>query len=69
MGELLFTVRCKGSRCTKILGMVDERGWLITESTNPKRWWIKTAMKEGTVECKKCDNVMTWSADKFNKNK
>lgn len=59
--DVLLTVRCTGRFCKKVLGKVDYRGVLITESSRSGSW-IRTEMEEGVVECKKCGNRLKWSA-------
>ena len=62
----ILTLRCQGSVCKKVLGKVNGKGYLITESKRSGSW-IKTIMIEGFVECKKCDNILYWNARKLNR--
>ncbi|KKL96592.1 hypothetical protein LCGC14_1842950 [marine sediment metagenome] len=59
--DILLTLRCTNKLCIKMLGKVNNRGILITESSRSGSW-IKTEMEVGVVECKKCGNRVEWSA-------
>ena len=62
----ILTLRCQGSACKKVLGKVNGKGYLITESKRSGSW-IKTIMIEGFVKCKKCENILYWNARKLNR--
>ena len=65
-GETLLTLRCTGTNCKKILGKVNNKGQLITESMRSGSW-IKSIMEKGFVKCKKCGNLLTWDSQKLNR--
>ena len=62
----ILTLRCTGKNCKKVLGKVNVKGQLITESTRSGSW-IKTIMEKGFVECKKCGNLLSWDSQKLNR--
>ncbi len=62
----LLTLRCRGNNCKKVLGKVNIKGELITESSRSGSW-IKTIMKVGKVECKKCGNILNWNSQNLNR--
>jgi len=62
----LLTLRCTGKNCKKILGKVNGKGQLITESHRSGSW-IKTIMEKGFVKCKKCGNLLEWDSQKLNR--
>ena len=64
--KTLLTLRCTGKNCKKILGKVNGKGQLITESHRSGSW-IKTIMEKGFVKCKKCGNLLTWDSQKLNR--
>ena len=64
--ETLLTLRCTGKNCKKVLGKVNTKGQLITESTRSGSW-IKTIMEKGEVICKKCGNLLSWDSSKLNR--
>jgi len=66
LDKTLLTLRCTGKNCKKILGKVNGRGQLITESHRSGSW-IKTIMEKGFVKCKKCGNLLTWDSQKLNR--
>ena len=63
--DVFLTLRCTNKFCKKMLGKIDYRGVLITESSRSGSW-IRTEMEEGTVVCKKCGNRVKWSAKNIN---
>lgn len=64
--EILLTLRCTGKNCKKVLGKVNTKGQLITES-NRSGSWIKTIMEKGFVKCKKCGNLLSWDSQNINR--
>ena len=63
---ILLTLRCTGKNCKKVLGKVNEKGQLITESMRSGSW-IKTIMDKGEVICNKCWNHLFWNSSKLNR--
>ncbi|KKN47799.1 hypothetical protein LCGC14_0659200 [marine sediment metagenome] len=56
-----LVVRCTTWSCHKLLGVVDEKGRLVTESKR-KGWPIRTEMEKGRVTCTNCGTVLEWNA-------
>lgn len=61
--HLSLRIRCSGGGgvCGKLLGVVDEKGRLVTESSRSGSY-IKTVMEKGIVACKNCGTVLKWNA-------
>ena len=57
----LFTIRCQGSRCQKVLGKVLDNGMLHIKSTR-KGWWIEVFIKDGEVKCTQCGTILKWTS-------
>lgn len=58
----LFTVRCQGSRCQKVLGKVNEKGQLHIKSKR-SGWWIEVLINDGEVKCTRpqCGTILKWT--------
>ncbi len=56
-----LVIRCKTRLCSKILGVVDEKGRLVTQSKR-RGWYIKTEMEKGRITCINCGTVVEWNA-------
>ena len=62
VGHYQLRVRCANrAQCGKLLGVVDDKGRLVTESKRTG-WPIKTEMEKGRITCTNCGTVLEWNA-------